>query len=104
MNPRTTAVRAGLQRGRIEFRQSVTTVSDALGWLWPSIIGLIVMFAYGGVLLGAMPVLGRCGGVSWQGHLCGAIAGVVAAYLLSAPERKGRTSRKAGTTVPRPKT
>ena len=67
------------------------------------IIGVIVMFAYGGVLLGAMPVLGRCGGVSWQGHLCGAIAGVVAAYMLSAPERKGRTSRKAGTAVPRPK-
>lgn len=67
------------------------------------IIGLIVMFAYGGVLLGAMPVLGRCGGVSWQAHLCGAIAGVVAAYLLSAPERKGRTSRNAGT-VSRPKT
>lgn len=68
------------------------------------IIGLIVMFAYGGVLLGAMPVLGRCGGVSWQGHLCGAIAGVVAAYLLSAPERHGRTSRRAGTAMPRPKT
>lgn len=68
------------------------------------VIGLIVMFAYGGVLLGAMPVLGRCGGVSWQGHLCGAIAGVVAAYMLSAPERKGRTSRKAGAAVPRPKT
>jgi membrane associated rhomboid family serine protease len=67
------------------------------------IIGLIVMFAYGGVLLGAMPVLGRCGGVSWQGHLCGAIAGVVAAYLLSAPERKTRTSRKGGAPVPRPK-
>ncbi|RAV00821.1 rhomboid family intramembrane serine protease [Mycobacterium colombiense] len=68
------------------------------------IVGLVVMFAYGGVLLGAMPVLGRCGGVSWQGHLCGAIAGVLAAYWLSAPERKGRTAGKAGTTVPRPKT
>ncbi|WP_406814642.1 rhomboid family intramembrane serine protease [Mycobacterium sp. M23085] len=68
------------------------------------IVGLVVMFAYGGVLLGAMPVLGRCGGVSWQGHLCGALAGVVAAYLLSAPERKGRTSRSAGTRVPRTKT
>ena len=45
MNPRTTALRAGLQRGRIEFRQNVTTVSDALGWLWPSIIALIVMYA-----------------------------------------------------------
>ncbi|HWS94442.1 MAG TPA: rhomboid family intramembrane serine protease [Mycobacterium sp.] len=64
---------------------------------WDIIIGLVVLFAYGGVLLGAMPVLGQCGGVSWQGHLCGAIAGVVAAYLLSAPERKARASRKAGT-------
>ncbi len=60
------------------------------------IIGLAVLFAYGGVLLGAMPVLGRCGGVSWQGHLCGAIAGVAAAYWLSAPERKARTTRKGG--------
>ena len=33
-------------------------------------------------------MLGVCGGVSWQGHLCGAIAGIVAAYLLSAPERE----------------
>ncbi|OBI44481.1 rhomboid family intramembrane serine protease [Mycobacterium sp. E796] len=58
------------------------------------VIGLVVLFAYGGVLLGAMPVLHQCGGVSWQGHLSGAFAGVVAAYLLSAPERKAR-ERKA---------
>ena len=64
---------------------------------WDIIIGLLVLLAYGGILIGAMPVLGTCGGVSWQGHLCGAIAGVVAAYLLSAPERKARASRKAGT-------
>lgn len=68
------------------------------------VIGLVVMFAYGGVLLGAMPVLGLCGGVSWQAHLCGAIAGVVAAYLLSAPERKARSKRTAGTASPRRKT
>jgi membrane associated rhomboid family serine protease len=68
---------------------------------WDIVIGLVVLFAYGGILLGAMPVLGRCGGVSWQGHLCGAIAGVVAAYLLSAPERKAR-AKKAG--ARRPKT
>ncbi|WP_082954776.1 MULTISPECIES: rhomboid family intramembrane serine protease [unclassified Mycobacterium] len=67
-------------------------------------IGLVVLFAYGGVLLGAMPVLGRCGGVSWQGHLCGAIAGVIAAYWLSAPERKARAKRKAGAMTPRPQT
>ena len=67
-------------------------------------IGLVVLFAYGGVLLGAMPVLGQCGGVSWQGHLCGAIAGVVAAYLLAAPERKARAQRKARDAQPRLKT
>jgi membrane associated rhomboid family serine protease len=61
------------------------------------IIGLVVLLAYGSVLLGAMPVLHQCGGVSWQGHLCGALAGVVAAYLLSAPERKARAARKTGT-------
>lgn len=68
------------------------------------VIGLVVLFFYGGVLLGAMPVLGRCGGVSWQGHLCGAVAGVLAAYWLSAPERKARAKRQAGAAAPRAKT
>jgi membrane associated rhomboid family serine protease len=69
--------------------------------MWDIIIGLVVLFLYGGVLLGAMPVLHQCGGVSWQGHLSGAVAGVVAAYLLSAPERKTRALKKAGTGSPR---
>jgi membrane associated rhomboid family serine protease len=69
--------------------------------IWDIVIGLVVLFFYGGVLLGAMPVLGTCGGVSWQGHLCGALAGVVAAYLLSAPERKARELKKAGSGPPR---
>jgi membrane associated rhomboid family serine protease len=69
--------------------------------VWNIVIGLVVLFAYGGVLLGAMPVLGQCGGVSWQGHLCGAIAGIVAAYMLSAPERNARARRKAGTGRPK---
>jgi len=47
--------------------------------VWDIIIGLVVLLLYGGVLLGAMPVLHQCGGVSWQGHLSGAVAGVVAA-------------------------
>ena len=68
---------------------------------WNIIVGLVVLFAYGGVLLGAMPVLHQCGGVSWQGHLCGAFAGVLAAYLLSGPERKARAVRKAGVGSPR---
>lgn len=63
---------------------------------WNVVIGLVVLFVYGGVLWGAVPVLNVCGGVSWQAHLCGAIAGVVAAYLLSAPERKARALKKSG--------
>jgi membrane associated rhomboid family serine protease len=64
--------------------------------IWDIVIGLVVLFLYGGVLLGAMPVLHQCGGVSWQGHLSGAVAGVAAAYMLSAPERKARERKKAG--------
>ncbi len=64
---------------------------------WNIVVGLVVLFVYGGILLGAMPVLGTCGGVSWQGHLCGAIAGVVAAYALSGPERKARAVKTAST-------
>jgi len=68
------------------------------GWftrhIWQIIVGLVVLFVYGGVLLGAVPVLDRCGGVSWQGHLCGAIAGVLAAYWLSGPERAARTRKR----------
>jgi hypothetical protein len=70
--------------------------------VWNVIVGLVVLFAYGGVLLGAMPVLHQCGGVSWQGHLCGAVAGVAAAYVLSAPERTARAERAAGGAARRP--
>jgi membrane associated rhomboid family serine protease len=62
--------------------------------VWQIVVGVVVLFIYGGVLLGALP---GTFGVSWQGHLCGGIAGVIAAYLLSGPERKAREKRKAGT-------
>src|SRR5579875_1818722 len=61
---------------------------------WQIAIGIIVLFIYGGVLWGAVPVLNVCGGVSWQGHLCGGIAGILAAYLLSKPERRARELRR----------
>lgn len=60
--------------------------------IWEIVVGIIVLLVYGGVLLGVLP---GTPGVSWQGHLCGAIAGVIAAYLLSAPERKARERKKA---------
>lgn len=61
--------------------------------VWEIVVGVVVLFVYGGVLLGVLP---GTYGVSWQGHLCGAIAGVIAAYLLSGPERKARKARKRG--------
>ncbi len=65
------------------------------GWftrnVWEIVIGLIVLFFYWTLLFGVLP---GTPGVSWQGHLCGAIAGVLAAYLLSGPERKARELRR----------
>lgn len=70
------------------------------GWftrnVWEVVVGLVVLFFYGTILLGALPVVG-CTGISWQGHLCGAIAGVFAAYVLSGPERKQRELRRGKT-------
>jgi membrane associated rhomboid family serine protease len=54
-------------------------------------VGLVVLFFYGGILWGVLP---GTFGVSWQGHLCGAMAGFVAAYLLSKPERETRRLRR----------
>jgi membrane associated rhomboid family serine protease len=64
--------------------------------VWQIVTGIVVLLVYGGVLWGAVPELNRCGGVSWQGHLCGAVAGVLAAYWLSGPERKARERKKTG--------
>ncbi len=59
--------------------------------IWEIVIGVVVLFVYGSILLGVLP---GTFGVSWQGHLSGALAGVLAAYLLSGPERKARALRK----------
>ncbi len=65
--------------------------------VWEIVVGLLVLFVYGGILLGVLP---GTFGVSWQGHLCGAIAGVLAAYWLSSPERKVRERRRSKATPP----
>ncbi|MGB8406936.1 MAG: rhomboid family intramembrane serine protease [Mycobacterium sp.] len=59
--------------------------------MWQILVGLAVMLVYGGVLWGVLP---GTFGVSWQAHTCGAIAGVCAAYVVSAPERKQREVRQ----------
>lgn len=48
------------------------------------LIGVVLFFVYGGVLLGVLP---SEPGISWQGHLFGAIGGGLAAFLLG--ERRG---------------
>ncbi|HEV7900228.1 MAG TPA: ABC transporter permease [Planosporangium sp.] len=44
MNPKVTAVRAGLARGWIELRQTFTTAQDLWMYLFPTVILLVVMF------------------------------------------------------------
>ena len=51
--------------------------------------GVVVGVIFGGVLLSSLV---PHGGISWQGHLCGGIAGVIAAWLLSS-DRRGATTR-----------
>jgi membrane associated rhomboid family serine protease len=48
------------------------------------VIGLVVLFVYGGLLWGVLP---GTPGISWQGHLFGAVGGALAAWLL-APSRR----------------
>ena len=51
-------------------------------------IGVVVFLLYGGALLGVLP--GQPG-VSWQGHLFGAIGGVIAARSVASSRPKRRT-------------
>ena len=52
----------------------------ANGVLWEIALGIIVLVLYGGALWGVLP--GQPG-VSWQGHLFGAVGGALAALLLT---------------------
>ena len=54
------------------------------------ILGMVLFFLYGGLLLGVLP--GQPG-ISWQGHLFGAIGGGIAAALLSEPRRSRARDR-----------
>lgn len=55
-------------------------------------MGVLVVAVWGGALLGSLV---PHDGISWQGHLCGAAAGVLAARLL----RPARESRRAEPTA-----
>lgn len=56
--------------------------------LWEILLGVVVLFLYGGVLWGVLP--GQPG-VSWQGHLFGAVGGLVAAVVLGRLRSRDRT-------------
>ncbi len=43
MSANGVAIRAGFQRGMIELRQVVTS-AELMGWIWPSIIALVVLY------------------------------------------------------------
>ena len=50
----------------------------------PMLIALFVAFVFGGALIsGVLPTAGET--VSWDGHLCGAVAGGLVAYVLARP-------------------
>ncbi|SDH63883.1 Rhomboid family protein [Rhodococcus triatomae] len=51
------------------------------------LIGVVVFVVYGGLLWGVLPGTPL---VSWQGHLFGAAGGVLAAWVLSADDRRRR--------------
>lgn len=47
---------------------------------WQILLALVLFAAYGSVLLGVLPTVGR--GISWQAHLFGLAGGVVAAVVV----------------------
>ncbi|MBJ8346612.1 rhomboid family intramembrane serine protease [Antrihabitans sp. YC2-6] len=54
------------------------------------LLGVVVLLVYGGLLWGVLP---GAAGISWQGHLFGAVGGVIAAWVLSSDERDARRQR-----------
>ncbi|MGW4480715.1 rhomboid family intramembrane serine protease [Rhodococcus triatomae] len=54
-------------------------------------LGVVVLFLYGGMLWGVLP---SQPGVSWEGHLFGAVGGVVAAWVLASDVRAARAAKQ----------
>ncbi|MFZ2511634.1 MAG: rhomboid family intramembrane serine protease, partial [Gordonia sp. (in: high G+C Gram-positive bacteria)] len=53
---------------------------------WQVLGGLLLLAVYGSILWGMLP---QGGAISWQGHLFGALGGVLAAWLLAGRDRRG---------------
>lgn len=56
MNPTVIAARAGLTRGWIEFRQSLTNYNDLAGYILPNAIFVAVMYFQRHATIPGMPV------------------------------------------------
>lgn len=67
------------------------------GWFGRNVlqiaIGLVVGLLYGSILWGVLP---GNPGISWQGHLFGAVGGLVAGWVLSGDERRHRRGANVG--------
>lgn len=57
---------------------------------WQVLVGVVVFLLYGGILWGVLP---SAPGISWEGHLCGALAGVLAGWWFGASDRAARSGR-----------
>ena len=64
------------------------------GWftrhIWQIVTGIVVLVVYGGILWGAVPGSTVAAGCPGRAICAVRIAGVLAAYWLSGPERKAR--------------
>ncbi|EGD53447.1 rhomboid family intramembrane serine protease [Gordonia neofelifaecis] len=58
--------------------------------VWQVLGGVVLLAVYGGILWGVLP---HGDGVSWQGHLFGAVGGVLAAWMLSDRRDAGGSAR-----------
>ncbi|MFC4377794.1 rhomboid family intramembrane serine protease [Nocardia halotolerans] len=71
------------------------------GWFarntWQIVGGLGIFLFYGSMLWGVLPSDPR---ISWQGHLFGAVGGVLAGWVLSSDERRRRREAPFGRAVP----
>jgi membrane associated rhomboid family serine protease len=61
------------------------------------LVAVVLLFFWGGVLWGVLP--GQQG-ISWQGHLFGVAAGVLAAWLVTRADRRGRGRETAVPSMP----